>query len=108
MFSAKEEMPLVKTASTCPASATQFFHSVEEAAKCFRWCGPEKPAKQNIGGVKTGKALIALALHYLAKLHRLCRSCRQAFIGPKSDPNFDHLPDHLHSANSPRKCDGST
>jgi hypothetical protein len=36
--------------STRPASAAQFFHSVERWRRnCFRWRGPEKSAKQNIG-----------------------------------------------------------
>jgi hypothetical protein len=48
------------------------------AAKLIPLTRPEKSAKQNIGGVKTGKVLIVSALHDLAKLHRLCRSCRQA------------------------------
>ena len=65
--------------STRPASAAQFFDSVEEvAAKLIPLTRPEKSAKQNIRGLKTGKALIVPALHYLAKLHHLCRSCRQA------------------------------
>jgi hypothetical protein len=47
-------------------SAAQFFHSVEEvAAKLIPPTRPEKSAKQNIGGIKTGKALIVTALHYL-------------------------------------------
>jgi hypothetical protein len=56
---------------------SEFFHSVV-AAKLIPLTRPEKSAKQNIGGVKTGKVLIVSALHDLAKLHRLCRSCRQA------------------------------
>ena len=67
-----------QTTSPRPVSAAQFFHSVEEVdARLLPLTRAGEIGKAKYRGVKTGKALIVPALHYLAKLHRLCRSRRQ-------------------------------